>query len=102
MYRLLLLPVSKLTQLCRLDLSSLRVTSSSSSSSAAVTLPRLQELRLANCELTVQLLSQLLSATTVSQLHCCNLGLYHSDTWTGQLTFGQGCALLWPWLQLMP
>jgi hypothetical protein len=107
--RLLLLPVSELTQLCRLQLSGLRVTSSSSSSStagstgsAAITLPRLQELQLYGCKLTVQLLSQLLSATTVTKLYWCDVQLYHRDNWTRKLTGEQECAALWQQLQPLP
>jgi hypothetical protein len=67
-------------------------------------LPCLQELRVKDCELTVPLLSQLLSATTLTKLHwdCSQPNLYHDDTWADKLPIGQAYALIWQRLQLLP
>ena len=68
-----------------------------------VSLPKLQELKIRDCELTVTLLSQLLSATSLTKLHreCRDPLLYGSSTWSSQLSQGQAYSALWQRLQLL-
>ena len=95
------LPVAKLTQLHKLHLTELNVTSSSSGSSdrstvgSNVILPMLRKLKLVECELTVELLSQLLSPTTLSKMYCELLQLTGSRS-------GQILAAVWQRLQQLP
>jgi hypothetical protein len=102
------LPVPKLSQVCKLALTKVRVSSSSSSSAystrTAVTLPRLQALTLRECNITVQLLSQLLNATTLSRLHWSYTEprLFSSDFWCKQLTNADAYGAMWQLLQLLP
>jgi hypothetical protein len=79
------LPTPELTALRQLSVSRLNIRSNCRSSSvaagsAAVTLPRLQELRLSGCELTVRYLSQLLSATNLTRLHLARLNFTECAT----------------------
>lgn len=124
------LPILQLMQLCSLQLRHLRVElaargmglsslltkpgQSSSSSSAignssegvdasAAVLPQLQKLRLRGCQLTVQLASQLLSATALTELqweYAIAAVQLHSDDWTQELTDRQALSTLWQQLQL--
>jgi hypothetical protein len=109
------LPVQKLVQLRHLHLSWVKVQSAegvstgssaggsaSSNSSAAAGLPQLQELGLNHVQLPMQLLSQLLSATGLTQLYWRGVSL-HETSLTGQpLPQGQVMSTLWQHLQLLP
>jgi hypothetical protein len=66
---------------------------------SAAVLPQLQKLRLRGCQFTVQLASQLLSATALTELQWEYVQL-HSDDWTQQLTDRQALSTLWQQLQL--
>jgi hypothetical protein len=70
---------------------------------AAAVPPQLQKLTLHKCQLTVQLLSQLLSATALSRLYWNDAKLcVDSDRQTRQLTQGEEYSTLWQRLQLLP
>ena len=119
------LPVAKISAIRSLDLHGISVSSSSSSSSSsnssssnagstdsgAITLPRLEKLTLFHCKMTVQLLSQLFSATTLSKLHWAGErpDIYNSDTraekrLASKQAYSLSChrAALWQRLQLLP
>jgi hypothetical protein len=73
------------------------------STAAAVLLPQLRELTLARCELTMQLLTQLLSATAlpVVELGDGHVEIYN-DTFTQQLTRKEVWPTIWQQLQRLP
>ena len=75
---------------------------SGSAAAAVAVLPQLQQLKLWACQLTVPLLSQLLSATALTKLHWEHPRLCGSGSRTGILTQEQLYATLWPHLQLLP
>jgi hypothetical protein len=73
----------------------------SSSSSTDVVLPQLQELRLWDCCLTVQLASQLLSTTALTELQWNDV-LIRNDNWGKPKPQDQVMSALWQNLQLLP
>jgi hypothetical protein len=77
-------------------------------SAAAAVLPQLQELTLRRCQLSMQLLSQLLSATALTKLNwsrarvCHTTGSNGIDTWKGEQKQEHAYKTLWQQLQLLP
>ena len=67
----------------------------------AVALPQLQELRLSDCQLPIQLASYLLSRTKLSVLHWQYVEL-HNDCGAEQLAQDQNMSTLWQQLQQLP
>jgi hypothetical protein len=102
-------------QLCRLDISKLILqlpTSAGSTDSrgsigslaavaSAVVLPQLRELGLTQCQLTTQLLLQLLSPTSLTKVQWNNVVVYNED-WSEPLTQRHVLATVWQRLQLLP
>jgi hypothetical protein len=102
------LPVLGLTTLCTQGTESsgcshgfLAADTGPSSSSAAPVLAQLQELRLFDCQLDLQLLTQLLSAAALSKLQWQHVQLFR-DNWEWELTSGELYATLWQQLALLP
>jgi hypothetical protein len=75
-------------------------TTSGAVSTAAV-LPQLRQLTFSCCSLTLQLLSQLLSATTLSQL-CWERSQVHDDHRAAQLSSTEEWPRIWQLLQQLP
>ena len=96
------LHVPKFTQLRSLQLYDVKAQlPAQEMSDCATVLPQLQKLGLRFCNLTVQLASQLLSATTLTSLQWERVNLHKRD-WTEELQPQEGAAILLQQLQLLP
>jgi hypothetical protein len=96
------LHVPKFTQLRSLQLYGVKARlPAQEMSDGATVLPQLQQLGLRFCNLTVQLASQLLSATTLTSLQWESVNLHKHD-WTEELQPQEGAAILLQQLQLLP
>lgn len=96
------LHVPKFTQLRSLQLYGVKARlPAQEMSDGATVLPQLQKLGLRFCNLTVQLASQLLSATTLTSLQWESVNLHKHD-WTEELQPQEGAAILLQQLQLLP
>ena len=78
--------------------------SAATAATSPIALPQLQELKLLKCQLSAQLLSQLLSATAVSKLHWWELNPLSESAaaWSWEASSAQGPPTIWQQLQLLP
>lgn len=106
---LLQLPVPKLTQLRSLNLYRIKsqlaaqgLVNAADHQQVAAVLPQSQKLGLRTCHLTVQLATQLLSTTALTQLQWDEVRLDKDDLWAEMLMEEQGEAIMQQQLQLSP